>query len=185
MKTHSPVRNTVILLSMAALAWTGCSKEQVLDEIAPPAVPFSFTYPAIPVALDSAVVAGPGLTLELDSTVLGSAAQANGYLPGQITGLVLNKARLHFATPVNSFYNSFKSVTVFIQASETYAVQVAKLDPVPNGAQTLLLGLDDVDVLDLVRSNHAKLILRVEFDGPIAQGTTHMLSIGAKATVEL
>lgn len=184
MKTHSSVRNLAILLPLAALLWSGCSKEQILEEVAP-AVPFTFNYPAIPLTLDSAVVAGPGLVLALDSTVLGDAVAANNYVPGQLAGLVLNKARLHFATPVNSFYNSFKSVTVFMQASETYAVQVAKLDPVPNGAQTLVLGLDDVDVLQLVRSNQARLILRIQFDGPVPSGTTHMLALGATATVAL
>ncbi|HMN05701.1 MAG TPA: hypothetical protein PKD45_08240 [Flavobacteriales bacterium] len=184
MKYLKHARRAALFLPLSALLWAGCAKEAEKEELIPE-VAFQFDYPAMPVTLDSATVAGPGVVLALDSTTLDGAVAANHYLPSQLHELKLTKARLYFTSPVNSFYNSLKSVTVFMQESDVAAVQVAKLDPVPNGAQTLLLNLGDVDVLQMVRSNHARLILRMEFDGPMAAATGHVLSISARAKVQL
>ncbi|MCO6482868.1 MAG: hypothetical protein J5I62_08745 [Flavobacteriales bacterium] len=184
MKNFSAIRDLAVLLPLAALLLAGCSKQEEVEELVPE-VSFSFDYPALPLSMDSAVVAGPGLELELDSNALGQAVAANHYVPSQLTKLALTKMRLHFAMPANSFYNPVKSVKVFMQANETSAVQVAKLNPVPDGAQTLLLDLNDVDVLQLVRSNQARLILRVGFDGPMPETTGHVMALGARATVRL
>lgn len=184
MKKHVFSPGLALALPMAVLLWTGCSKEQEIEELLP-ATTFTFDYPALPITIDSATVAGPGLVFALDSTTLAQAAQAHQYVPGQITALELTKARLHFASPANSFYNSIASVKLFLQADETSVVQVASLNPVPNGAQTLLLKLSPVDVLQLMRSSQARMILRMEFDGPMPTTTGHVVALGARATVDL
>lgn len=184
MRPSFTLRNAALLLPLAALLGAGCSKQADMEEIIPEAA-FTFEYPAMPVTLDSAAVVGPGLTLPLDSTVLAHAAAAGHYSPGQLQELKLSKVRLYFASPVNSFYNSVKSVAVFMQENDMAVVPVAKLDPVPDGAQTLLLELDDVDVLHLVRGNHARLLLMMRFDGPIPPVTHHVLAVGARAKVRL
>ncbi|MCO5274730.1 MAG: hypothetical protein M9900_07395 [Flavobacteriales bacterium] len=180
-------RSSIIALVLPALslAWTGCSKTEEKEELVPE-VSFSFDLPALPVSIDSAEVAGPfGMMLELDSAALADALAANNYVPSQLTGMTFTKARLYGSTPVNGVFNHVASVKVQLGVDVSPPVTVASLAPVPNGSQTLLLGLSGVDVLQLVRSGQARIVLRMAFDGPVPPQSTHLLVLGARANVGL
>lgn len=185
MKQNNYVRGFAVLLPMVALVWAGCSKQAEKEDIVPEAS-FSFEYPAMPLTLDSASVAGPGgVALELDSNALAQALQANQYAPGQLREFSFTKARLFFSTPVNSSYNSVKSVAVKLAVGDAAPVTIAKLPSVPAGAQTLLLNLTGADVLQLVKSKHARIVFTMDFDGPMPPVSTHMLVLGARVKVSL
>lgn len=186
MNTALNARNLVLMLPLAALLAAGCSKEkEALEEIAPE-VRFSMDYPALPITVDSAAVAGPfGVSVALDPAILAQALQAQNYSVGQLTALKFTKARLYFTSPLNSYYNNVQSVTVQVGVDQSVPVTVAVLDPVPNGAQTLLLQLPDVNVLDLVTGSNVQVIAKMQFDGPIPAVTGHSLVLGAEATVGL
>lgn len=168
-----------------ALLMGGCKKEEQAEIIIPQAS-FSMDFPAMPFSIDSSAVASPmGVSMELDPSVLAQALQAQSYSVGQLKELKFTKARLYFTSPLNSFYNSVQSVTIQIGVDQSIPVTVAKLNPVPNGAQTLLLQLPDVDVLDLVKTSNVRIIAKMQFDGPIPLLTGHSLVLGATATVTL
>lgn len=186
MNTLLKPRNLSLMLPLAALLVAGCSKEkEVLEEIVPE-VSFSMDYPALPITVDSAAVAGPfGVSVALDPAILAQALQARDYSVGQITALKFTKARLYFTSPLNSYYNNVGSVSVQVGVDQSVPVTVAVLDPVPDGAQTLLLQLADVNVLDLVTSSNVQVIAKMQFDGPIPAVTGHSLVLGAEVTVGL
>ena len=170
---------------MVALFIGGCKKEEQA-EIIVPKTSFSVDFPAMPLSIDSSAVAGTfGVSMALDASVLAQALQAQSYSVGQLTEFKFTKARLYFTSPLNSYYNSVQSVTIQIGVDESVPVTVAKLNPVPDGAQTLLLQLPDVNVLDLVQSSNVQIIAKMQFDGPIPQVTSHTLVLGALATVSL
>lgn len=185
MNWNLPLRGLAIALPLSALVWGGCSKQAEKEDIVPEAS-FSMEYPALPVTVDSATVAGPaGALLELDNNILAQALQAKQYTPGQLTEFEFTKARLYFSTPVNSSYNSVKSVAVKLAVGDAAPVTIAKLPEVPNGAQTLLLDLTGADVLQAVKSGHARIVFTMEFDGPMPPVSTHMLVLGARVKVAL
>lgn len=170
---------------MAALLGMGCGNKEAEKEELVPEVAFSFDYPAMAISVDSAQVAGPGISVTLDSTLLAQAAQAHHYAPGQLAGFAFTKARLHFSSPMNSHYDALQSIEVYAMRGDFVAVQVAKLDPVPEGAQTLLLKLNGTDVLDIVRNGQSRLMLKMRFDGPVPPVTGHVLVLGAQVKVHL
>jgi hypothetical protein len=173
-----------MVLPLVALLMGGCTKEEKEELI--PEASFSMDYPAIPFSIDSAAVAGPnGVSVELDASVLAQALQAQSYTVSQLKEFRFTKARLYFTSPLNSYYNSVQSVTIGIGVDQSVPVTVAKLNPVPDGAQTLLLQLPDVNVLDLVRSSNVRIIAKMQFDGPVPQITSHTLVLGALVTVTL
>ena len=185
MNWNMPIRALAVALPLSALVWAGCSKQAEKEDIVPEAS-FPVEYPALPVILDSATVAGPsGAVLELDNNVLAQALQAKQYTPGQLTEFTFTKARLYFSTPVNSSYNSVKSVAVKLAVGDAAPVTIAKLPAVPNGAQTLLLNLTGADVLQVVKSGHARIVFTMEFDGPMPPVSTHMLVLEARVKVSL
>ena len=178
-------RNTALVLPLVALLMAGCSKEEQQDVIIPQ-TSFSMDYPAIPFSIDSSDAASPmGVSMELDPSILAQALQAQSYSIGQLKELKFTKARLYFTSPLNSFYNSVQSVTIQIGVDQSLPVTVADLNPVPNGAQTLLLQMPDVNVLDLIQSNNVRIIAKMQFDGPIPPVTGHSLVLSAQATVTL
>ena len=183
MNRPGPWKIIVWILPLALLAWAGCSKEE--EEEVLPEVSFSFDLPALAIAVDSAQVAAPsGVVFGFEgSAALGQALTANGFGTGQLVGVGLNKARLYFSDPVGSYYNALQSVTVRMAVGDGQPVTVASLDSVPNGAQALVLGLMDVDVAAMLRSNDARLVVRMEFDGPVPPVTGHSLVLGAQAVV--
>ncbi len=185
MQKHYSLRDIALLLPMAALLGMGCGNKEAEKEELVPEVAFTFDYPAMVISVDSAQVAGPGMYVELDSALLAQAAQANHYAPSQLSGFTFTKARLHFSSPMNSRYDALRSVELYAMRGDFVAVQVAKLDPVPVGAQTLLLKLSGTDVLDIVRSGQARLMMKMRFDGPVPPVTGHVLVLGAQVKVHL
>ena len=178
-------RNIALALPFVALLMAGCAKEEQQEVIIPQAS-FSVDYPAIPFSIDSSAVASPmGVSMELDPSVLSQALQAQSYSVGQLKELKFTKARLYFTSPLNSYYNSVQSVTIQIGVDQSIPVTVANLNPVPNGAQTLILQMPDVNVLDLVKTSNVRIIAKMQFDGPIPPLTGHSLVLSAKATVTL
>src|SRR5690606_20367603 len=151
-----------------------------------PEVRFSMDFPALPITVDSTAVAGPfGVSVALDPAILAQALQAQNYSVGQLTAFKFTKARLYFTSPLNSYYNNVQSVTVQVGVDQSLPVTVAVLDPVPDGAQTLLLQLPDVNVLDLVTGSNVQVIVTMQFDGPSPAVPGHSLVLGAEATVGL
>ncbi len=182
MKTIACLRRIALLLPASALLLAGCSKAVEEEEILPE-VAFSFDFPALPITLDSATVAGPGLVLELDSNALAQAMAAQGYLPGQLMGVSINKATLYWSGPVGGTYNSVQSVALLLGAGDAAPVTVASMDPVPVGAQTLLLPLAGAEVLQLLQGDHPRISFRMQFDGPMPQ-SGHLLVLGARVGVK-
>lgn len=183
MPLHLRFRQIVLLLPLAALLLPGCTKEEVEEPL--PSLSFAFEYPAMPLTVDSALMAEQGgLVLDLGAGAYQQALSAQGYLPSQVQELTFHKARLFFASPVNSYYDAVKSVHVQIRKGDGQPHTIARLDPVPDGAQTLLLKLTGAEVLRLATAD-AQLIFSMQFDGPIPQQTQHVLVLGAKVTVAL
>lgn len=170
----------LLLLIMSAVVWSGCTKVQEEEELVPE-LSFSFDLPAMPIILDSAAVASPsGMVLALDSTALAQALEARGYLPGQVLGASINKATLYSSTPVNGTYDAVGSVQLQLAAGDAAPVTVAALDPVPAGAQTLLLDLSGPDVQHVLQGHQPRLCLRMVFDGPLTPQSSHLLVLGAR-----
>ena len=174
-------RLLAFLLPVSAFLWVGCNKALEEEELLPE-VAFSFDFPALPVTIDSATVAGPGLVLELDSNALAQAMAAQGYLPGQLMGVSINKASLYWSAPAGGSYDPVRSAALQLGAGDAAPVTVASMDPVPVGAQTLLLPLAGAEVLHLLRGNHPRISFRMQFDGAMPQ-SDHLLVLGARVAV--
>ena len=82
-------------------------------------------------------------------------------------------------------YNALQAVTLQVTVDQSPPVTVAGLNPVPNGAQTLLLHLGDVNVLDLIKSSNVHFVFKVQLDGPLPAMSSHSLVLGAKVGVEM
>lgn len=174
-----------LFLPLMAALLAGCSKVVEEEELLPEAS-FSFDFPAIPVTLDSAVVASPsGLALALDSSALAQAMQVQGYLPGQLLGISLDKATLYVSSPVNGNYDGVQTITLKLGAGESAPVTVAAMDPVPDGAQTLLLPMLGAEVLSVLQGPQPRVSFRMAFDGPVVPQSSHLLVLGARVKVRI
>lgn len=184
MRTVPYIRITAILLPLAALFLGGCTKQQQ-EEVESRAV-VDITYPAIPFTIDSATVGGQyELNLAIDPSILAQAMTAHNYTLAQLADFRFTKANLFLTSPVTGNYNALHSVTLQVAVDQSPPVTVANLNPVPNGAQTLLLHLGDVDVLDLMKSSNVHFIFKVQLDGPLPPVSGHSLVLGAKLGVKL
>lgn len=185
MKAITSFRNIAFLLPVAALMLAGCSKEQQENVI--PDTMLEMTYPAIPFTIDSGdVVDGRyEVNLNIDANVLGQALAANQYSLAQLTQFKFTKANLFLTSPTTGNYNALQAVTLQVTVDQSPPVTVAGLNPVPNGAQTLLLHLGDVNVLDLIKSSNVHFVFKVQLDGPLPAMSSHSLVLGAKVGVEM
>jgi hypothetical protein len=185
MKTAAFFRNSFLLLPMAALALAGCSKPQEEEII--PETTLEMNYPAIPFTIDSADVAGGQfeMDLDIDANVLGQVLAANQYSLAQLTQFKFTKANLFLTSPVTGNYNAMHAVTLQVAVDQSPPLTVAGMNPVPNGAQTLLLHMGDVNVLDLMKSSNVHFVFKVQLDGPLPAMSSHSLVLGAKVGVGL
>lgn len=185
MKTTTIFQNTALLMPIAALVLAGCNKEKQ-EEIIPETM-VEMTYPAIPFTIDSGDVVGGQyeMNLTIDATVLSQALAADHYSLAQLTQFKFTKANLFLTSPVTGNYNALHAVTLQVAVDQSPPVTVAGLDPVPNGAQTLLLHPGDVNVLDLMNSSNVHFVFKVQLDGPLPAESSHSLVLGAKVGVEL
>lgn len=185
MKSTTHIRNTALLLPIAALMFAGCSKEQQEEVI--PETTLAMNYPAIPFTIDPGDVVGGQfeINLAIDANVLGQVLAANSYSLTQLTQFKFTKANLFLTSPTTGNYNALHVVTLQVAVDQSPPVTVAQLNPVPNGAQTLLLQLGDVNVLDLIRSNNVHLVAKMQLDGPLPPTSSHSLVLSAKVGVGL
>lgn len=185
MKTTTTFRNTALLFPIAALLFAGCSKEKQ-EEIVPETM-LEMTYPAIPFTIDSGDVVGGQyeMNLTIDAAVLSQALASNHYSLAQLTQFKFTKANLFLTSPVTGNYNALHAVTLQVAVDQSPPVTVAGLNPVPNGAQTLVLHLSDENVLDLIRSSNVHFVFKVQLDGPLPAASSHSLVLGAKVGLNL
>lgn len=185
MKITTTIRNTALLLPIVALMLAGCSKEKQEEVI--PETMLEMTYPAIPFTIDSSDVIGGQyeMNLTVDANVLSHALAANHYSLAQLTQFKFTKANLFLTGPSTGNYNALHAVTLQVAVDQSPPRTVAGLNPVPNGAQTLLLQMGDVNVLELMKSSTVHFVVKVQLDGPLPAVSSHSLVLGAKVGVGL
>ena len=185
MKTAQHFRHSVLVGSMALMILSGCTKEEGEDII--PETTLEMSYPAIPFTVHAGdVVNGQyALNLDINANVLAQVLAAKHYSLAQLTTFKFTKANLFLTSPAAGNYNAVQEVTLQVAVDQSPPVAVAGLDPVPNGAQTLLLQMGDVNVLDLMKSSHVHFVVQLEMDGPLPAVSSHSLVLNAKVGVAL
>ena len=184
MRTTSLARTALLSTPLIAILLGGCTKDQ--QEQLKPTADLNMEYPAIPFTVDSGGVAGQiTLTLSFDGNALGQLLADNNYSLAQLKEFRFTKANLHLTSPAGGNYDALGSVSLQLGLGSGQPVTVASLDPVPDGAQTIVMQLGDVNVADIIRDSNVQLIAKVQLDGPMPATSEHTLDLGAKVTVQL
>ncbi len=183
MKTTHLFNKAAILLPVFALMLGGCTKEQ--QEQLKPTAELQMEYAVIPFTVDSGGVAGElQLTLNFDGNALGQLLTDNGYSLSQLKEFRFTKAQLHLTTPATGNYDLLHSISLQLGLGSGQPVTVADLDPVPDGAQTLVMSLGDVNVAEIIRDSNVQLVVKAQLDGPMPAFSEHSLDLGAKVVVQ-
>ncbi len=183
MKTVSLARISILALPLSALFFGGCTKEQ--QEQLKPTVEMNMEYPAIAFSLDSGGAAGAmELTLSFDGNALGQVLADNNYSLSQLKEFRFTKANLHFGSPEGGNYDALGAIAIQLGLANGTPITVAHLEPIPDGAQTLVMQLGDVNVADMLRNSEVRLTAKLQLDGVAPSASEHTLDLGGKIVVQ-